>query len=204
MQPGWTVVLFPDVTPYTGYVLCSYIFSYLIPLKCQVIRAATMNTHEYKILLRRFLLDFLLGFGTPFVAFFLVQLFHVLLLYSVQRLLRVTNELGPELQIAEQYLGEVRLQPRAQLARVAHDIGREQQHDLVARETLFREQLDGFLKRLPTVSAVLAKVLGPAVIEVAAVNDGVGADAPVSVSEVPRDVEAPVIAALDALKYCPS
>ena len=187
------------------YVLCSYIFSYLISLKCQVIRAATMNTHEYKIVLKRLLLKFiLLRFGPLFSAFPLVQLFQVLLLYSVQRLLRVTNELRLELQIAEQRLGEVRLEPRAQLARVAHDIGREQQHDLAAREPLLREHLDGFLKRLPAVSALLAEALGPAASEVTAVDDGVGADAPVAVGEVPRDVEAPVIAALDALKYCPS
>ena len=183
------------------YVLFSYPFSYPISLKCQVIRAATMNTHEYKIVLLRFVL---LRFGTLFSAFPLVQLFQVLRLYSVQRLLRVTNELGLELKIAEQRLGEVRLQPRAQLARVAHDVGREQQHDLVAREPLLREHLDGFLKRLPAVSALSAEALGPEVIEVAAVNDGVGADAPVAVGQVPRDVEAPVIAALDALKYRPS
>ena len=110
------------------------------------------------------------------------------------------NKLGLELQIVKQHLGEVRLQLRAQLARVAHDIGREQQHELVAREFLFREHLDGLLERLPLVSALLAEVLGPTVIEVAAVNDGVRADGPVAVGEVTRDVEAPVIATLDALK----
>ena len=124
----------------------------------------------------------------------------MLLLNSQQCLLRVMNKLGLELQIVKQHLGEVRLQLRAQLARVAHDIGREQQHELVAREFLFREHLDGLLERLPLVSALLAEVLGPTVIEVAAVNDGVRADGPVAVGEVTRDVEAPVIATLDALK----
>ena len=36
--------------------------------------------------------------------------------YPVERLLRVANELGPEPQIAEQRLGEVGLEARAQLA----------------------------------------------------------------------------------------
>ena len=120
-------------------------------------------------------------------------------LYPVERLLRVANELGIEPQIAEQCLGEVGLEARAQLARVAHDVGREEQHDLSARITLLREQLDGFLERLPVVGALLAEVLVPAVVEVAAVDDGVGADGPVAVGEVPRDLESPVGASFDAL-----
>ena len=45
--------------------------SYLISLKYQMIRAATMNTHEYEILLHKLLLCFILLFA----AFPLVQLF---------------------------------------------------------------------------------------------------------------------------------
>ena len=120
-------------------------------------------------------------------------------LYPVERLLRVANELGLEPQIAEQRLGEVGLEARAQLARVAHDVGREEQHDLSARIALFREQLDGFLERLPVVGALLDEVLVPAVVEVAAVDDGVGADGPVSVGEDPRDLESPVGASFDTL-----
>ena len=119
--------------------------------------------------------------------------------YPVERLLRVANELGLEPQIAEQRLGEVGLEARAQLARVAHDVGREEQHDLLARIPLLREQLDGFLERLPVVGALLDEVLVPAVVEVAAVDDGVGADGPVAVGEVPRDLESPVGASFDAL-----
>ena len=120
-------------------------------------------------------------------------------LYPVERVLRVANELGLEPQIAEQRLGEVGLEARAQLARVPHDVGREEQHDLSARIALLREQLDGFLERLPVVGALLAKVLVPAVVEVAAVDDGVRADGPVAVGEVARDLESPVGASFDAL-----
>ena len=45
----------------------------------------------------------------------------------------------------------------------------------------------------------MAKVLVPAVVEVATVDDGVGADGPVAVGEVPRDLESPVGASFDAL-----
>ena len=120
-------------------------------------------------------------------------------LYPVERLLRVANELGLEPQIAEQRLGEVGLEARAQLARVAHDVGREEQHNLSARIPILREQLDGFLERLPVVGALLAEVLVPAVVEVAAVDDGVGADGPVAVGEVSRDLESPVGASFDTL-----
>ena len=43
------------------------------------------------------------------------------------------------------------------------------------------------------------EVLVPAVVEVAAVDDGVGADGAVAVGEIPRDLESPVDAPFDAL-----
>ena len=49
------------------------------------------------------------------------------------------------------------------------------------------------------MGALLAEVLVPAVVEVAAVDDGVGADGPVAVGEVSRDLESPVGASFDAL-----